>query len=774
MLRFLLLGGFEVWHKSRKLDGFESRKTRALLAYLALKRGRMLSRDQLAGLLWPEASNEAARRNIRQALYNLNSVLAGTGGSSPILVEAASVTLDRGPQLWVDVEAFKKVLGQGRVPVATVATHALSQAASLYRGDLLAGFFVSDSPEFESWMTGEQELLRRLALEALDALAERSLARGEPALGIPYARRLVAMDQFAERSHRLLMSLLAMAGERAAALAHYRSLEQLLRQELGVEPLPETKATYAGVLSEALAAATGPTVEAKAGPVIPLVARGDAFAKLSQTWATVLEGQPRLTLVEGEEGVGKTRVIRSFLDAAAAQRPSLVLVGKSVSRFPQLPYRPVVQALSPALGASDDERESLARKLPPAARAVLAALFPGLGPAPRSRSGRSRPPAVRHEVLFDAVALLLRLISRRHAGSGGCQPVVLFLDDLQWADADTVGLILALAARLRDIPVWLLLACRCGDTQTHAGLSRIVESPSSADPIQRIHLDRLGVADVREMARALVGEEDVPGLKSLLVRGGDGLPMKLVALVNSLWDEGRLSPTRAGREKWVCRVGPSDSMWCEQTLDDLIRSRVARLSNSTRRVASLASVLGHEFDVELILRAEPEHKVVVEVALDALRKRYLVRHTASEWVRRDPEERDPINGATRRLERFDFDQDRIREVIRGEISPLRRQVLHRQVAQALESLSNDDLLGVEEDRAYHLVEAREWRLAVGALRRAGDRARDQLAFCSARLSYGRALEAAGEVERDLGKDLPPSLSSEVLNVKRALAGMPSE
>src|SRR6185295_19209057 len=153
----------------------------------------------------------------------------------------------------------------------------LTIAAQLSRGELLAGFFVKGCEAFEDWLLPEQERLRETAIEVLRTLVEAYRRRGEYRFALHYARRLVALEPLSEEARRDLMRLSLLAGQRSNALAEYGKLRALLRDELGVEPLRETREVYESVL---LKPSAGVELEADAepiGPLIPLAGRSSAF-----------------------------------------------------------------------------------------------------------------------------------------------------------------------------------------------------------------------------------------------------------------------------------------------------------------------------------------------------------------------------------------------------------------------------------------------------------------------------------------------------------------
>ncbi len=728
-LRVLLFGGFEVWHAGRLQQGFESQRVRALFAYLVLHRDRTFTRDHVAALLWPERDDETARRNLRQAIYNLKESLPGDGEESPfLLADRETLRWNPAADLWLDVDEFRAALRQEPAGRRDVAAHHLVDAVNLYRGELLAGFFLDDCPQFEEWLAGQQEGLREAAAGALRGLVKAYLGRGEHRLGIQYARRLVAMDPLSEEAHRDLMQLYALAGQRNRALAHYRDLRSLLARELGVEPLAETTDLYQGVLKESVLEAAAADRGAPLRPIVPLVGREAALEQLNECWAAVLQGRPQVTLVEGEEGIGKTRLVRSFLDMVTARRPATVLAGRCLDRFPQVPFAPFTQMLRQALAG---ERESGESQPPSRVTRALARLLPELSANERAAG------AVSVAALAAGRARLFAAISATLSSAGGAAategeaPVLLFIDDLQWADPATLALFAHLASHPVDAPVWLL-AARDG--------ARPAPLPGDAAPpgLVRVALERLSDATVEDIARSLVPENEVPALAATLAAAG-GLPLALVALVNTLWDEGVLS-SGEGSERWRLVVtGGALHRLAATNVDDLVRARVRRLPSSTRRLASLAAICGERFDAELLCRAEDEHPAVVEVGLEILLERWLVRSAALRW---NPDGLEAGLGAWSRGRRggsFEFDHERIRRVVYADVNPLRKQVLHSQLARALEAMRAGDADGLVEELAYHALLATDWAAAARNLEAAAAAALARLAPENALACYERAL-----------------------------------
>lgn len=224
-------------------------KTQALLAYLAVEAGVQHRRDFLAGLLWPEQPNEAARSNLRQALYQLQNAL-GDAAPSVLVTTAQAVEFDVSINCTVDVDEFLRLLHacelhrHRRREACHPCAERFRQAVAAYRGDLLSGFFVKDSAAFEEWALVKREQFQRKAMAALSSLADYHAGRGEYDRMEQVARRHIELDPFHEEAHRQVMQALVRQGRRSAALAQYEACRRILTGELGVEPSAETMRLY--------------------------------------------------------------------------------------------------------------------------------------------------------------------------------------------------------------------------------------------------------------------------------------------------------------------------------------------------------------------------------------------------------------------------------------------------------------------------------------------------------------------------------------------------
>jgi predicted ATPase/DNA-binding SARP family transcriptional activator len=301
-------------------------KALALLAYLALT-GQRQRRDALATLLWPENDQSTARAYLRRALTALRNAL----GEACLDADRETVGLAPDAGLWLDVQAFHRHLAAPRAhdhpsdETCPACLTALSQAATLYRDDFLAGFTLRDSYAFDDWQFFQAQGLRDELARALERLAQGYAAQGMFDQAIPHARRWMALDPLHEPAQRALMRLYAWAGQRAVALRQYGECERLLQEELGASPEKETVQLYQDIqahreLPSPAAAqmprpSPGTTTRQHNLPaqLTPFVGREALLAEIE---ARLADPGCRLLTLVGPGGSGKTRLA---LEAASRQ-----------------------------------------------------------------------------------------------------------------------------------------------------------------------------------------------------------------------------------------------------------------------------------------------------------------------------------------------------------------------------------------------------------------------------------------------------------------------
>lgn len=221
------------------------RKGWALLGYLAVERGRGHSREQLAGLLWPDLASAAARTNLRQVLNNLQQAFAGLGLSGVLRTDKHSIGLiptDPCAQVF-DIDLLDPLIVEEGDLVER-----LLEAGWRHRGLFLDGISVADSNEFEEWLAFTRDHYLRRELRMMCRLRDRMFALDRRQDAIDLGWRIVRIDSWNEAHHRALMIMLAGDGAMHEASRIYTDLERTLRRQLGCAPSVETQALHAKLM----------------------------------------------------------------------------------------------------------------------------------------------------------------------------------------------------------------------------------------------------------------------------------------------------------------------------------------------------------------------------------------------------------------------------------------------------------------------------------------------------------------------------------------------
>ena len=321
------------------VTAFESDKVRALLAYLAVEAPRPQRRQTLSGLLWPDMPERSARHNLSQVLFNLRQIIGDAEAQPPfLLVQRDTLQFNLGSHHTLDVAQFRALVAacdtHTHPPGACCADCAtrLQQAVTLYQGEFLQQFFLADSAAFEEWALLQREHLHRRALTAMTTLTAYYQQEGDYTAARQVCEQQLRFDPWREEAHQQMMRLLALSGQRSAALAQFESCRRILADELGVEPAAETRQLYEQIRQGALdkvtsnkVTSTNPVTLPPLHPVTPaplqnlpthltpFIGRARELAEIKQLLAGA---DCRLLTLVGPGGMGKTRLA---LQAAAQQ-----------------------------------------------------------------------------------------------------------------------------------------------------------------------------------------------------------------------------------------------------------------------------------------------------------------------------------------------------------------------------------------------------------------------------------------------------------------------
>lgn len=711
-LRIYMLGPPSIETTSGALD-IPRRQVRALLYYLATC-PNPTPRQHLYGLFWPDIPEGPAHRNLSHLLTHLRRILP-----TPKILRISDdhITLD--PQrAWSDLIAFERLCLTLLESPHRLA--AVQQALALYRGPFLEGFSLPTKPEFELWLTQERSFWEQRYLEALAALVETQVAAGHYHAAIESAQCYLATDELAEAMHRRLMTLYAAVGERNAAVRQFEQCAVVLERELGVSPLPETRATYRAILAGQVIAwqppaspspewATLPSLE------VPMVGREAALQQLEQAYRYVQAGHGRLILISGESGIGKSRLLQEFV--TQLDGPATVVIGMGRENERDFPYWPLVQALGPHLPGLDPTRPGFE----PFYLAPLAGLWPELQRVvAESPSLTTRESDQEGSLMFQAlVHLLLNLATQR-------SPLILGLDDLHWVDRHTLACLESLARQLKHAPLLIVATYR---TEEAAGLATVRAELARFGLLQEIRLVGLLPFEIEHLLHHLSKQRrGVAPFSRYLHRETGGNPFFLLELLRFLFESGLLGPEEADWAFTEVAETPADTptLPLPDTVCEVIRARLGCLNPQTQQVLEACAVIGHEFNFDLIRATSGRLESEVVEALETLLARQLI---------------------TEHVGQYRFNHDLIRTVICRDLSYGRRRLLHRRIGEALKNLDANQVTAL----AWHFERAEEPGQAARYALQAGRSAKAVFAYAEACAQFDHALALLKEEATHLRK-----------------------
>ncbi|HEY8547846.1 MAG TPA: AAA family ATPase, partial [Acidimicrobiales bacterium] len=748
-----------------------SAQARVAFALLTLERDRGVTRDELADAVWPEQLPPTWESALRTVVSKVRAFVAadavgggsGRGDGGPIVAHGGRYQLHLPDDTVVDVEQADAEVAAATAALAAgdVAT-AREQARSAV--ERLRPPFLPDHDG--EWVSTRREQRAAQLVTALELLAHAESQAGDHAAALAAATDAVAEAPLRESAHRCRMAVHAAAGNRAEALRAYQRLRTMLIEELGVDPSQETEAAYlallggepltpppagppgaaaAGWASPGLPGAPGSVLPAGAPP--PFVGREAELGAIRAAWEAALGGSPRLVLLTGDDGIGKTR-----LAGEAARRiggeGALVLLGRCDPSH-GVPYQPLVELLDGFLYALPRDWMLEFR---PKVREALAAVFPAVaeaegagddggasGPGPPGSPSARPPGAVADRAeLFDAVTRIL-------VDAAGDRPVLIVLDDAAGADADSLALLRHLLRHVGPAPLLVLATARSRlpHGNLFADTARVLERDGL---LQRLPLGGLGEADVRRLLDELRPDDTAEArarLARTLVADTSGNPLMLVELLRGL--DVRPSPatpadaTRGtgGAHAAPPAVPPGVQELVERKLDEL-----GPTAHDLLRAAAVAARPGAgagggpDFELDLVEHALGLDHLAVLDALDEALVAGLVSEAGTGYR---------------------FTQEVTRRTLYERLSEPRRRHLHGRLADAVEARRADRL------DAHTVVLAEHRRAAAGP---GGDRR--AVAWLLAAAAQARADRMPADVVRwceaalDVVPDDDPGLRAEVL------------
>jgi DNA-binding SARP family transcriptional activator len=732
MLDFQVLGPFEVLSGSRLVD-LGPRKQRAVLCALAVNANRVVSLDRLIDDLWGEHAPSQVIGTLQAYISNLRRALEPDrrAGEPPMLLVTQSPGyILRIPPEALDSHRFEEAAREGRQLLTegrpASASRKLRGALELWRGAAYADF------AFEPFAQSEAVRLEELRLAALEDRLQAELDLGNSFAAAAELEAAVAEHPMRERLRAMLMLALYRCGRQADALRAYQDARNALVEELGIDPGPALKKLEHDILAQdpsldwrapqpepaaglaepsAAQPSSRPATESSAvTDVRPLVGRSKELARLEAAVGRARVGQGGAVLVIGEPGIGKTRLIEELVARAEAGGFGSAW-GGALEGGGTPAYWPWVGVIRDLMSAADAAMLTEAMGL---GASELAQVVPEVkeitGPL-------EAPPALDPETarlrLFEAIGGVLVSISRR------LRPLVVVLDDLQWADVASLQLLGFLAPRLRASSLLVLGTYRPAEVGPAHPLAESLAALSRHQVSDRIELSGLEEGDVAELITARTGTTPRKELVRTVTARSEGNPFFVAELARLLASD------RAEDDAALATQVPAG-------VRDVVRRRLAKLPEQTQALLGLAAVLGRDFDITVLERAaELEFERTLELVEAALLTGIVL-------------ESQEVVGSYR------FSHDLVRETILEGLTAMRRARMHARVGEALQNIYGSSPAQSVKIAHHFLaaVPAVEEERAIDQALRAAQFAISRLAYEQAEQLLRRALALASRVPND--------------------------
>jgi DNA-binding SARP family transcriptional activator len=682
MLQITLLGE-QILRDGAGAVRLRSSRTIALVAYLITRAGAPQTRQHIAGLFWPDSTDEQALTNLRRELHQLRTVL---DGDAALAVTPRDLCWQDTATVSVDVRAFHRDRTAARAAARAGDLDALlahaTAAVDRYRGDFLPG-------SFEDWALAARSELEDHCVGLLDLLHEARARTGDLPGAVDAVRRRIQLRPLEEPGYRALMRLQGDLGDRAGAVSTYHHCASVLERELGIEPDPATRATLNALLARAGPAVAAPSAAGAASPrsgpaATPLVGRSREVGALVERWRLAVAGRPTLTVVRGDAGVGKTRLVAEV--AQACRREGAVVAGaRCFGTSGRLALAPVADWLrNPEVQASRSALEDVWR-------AELERLVPsGRTRREPEASPRAMVDAWQRHRFFEGLTRALLAVDR---------PLLLVLDDLHWCDQETLAF-LAFCLRLApDARLMVVATMRDDDRETEPGLGEWLARMRSARLLADVTVRPLETADTAALAEAVVGRPLADADIALVHATTGGFPLSIVEAARCAGDD------------------PADPLPVG-SLSAVLEQRCEQVTGTSRDVLGLAAAVGRDFTLDLLSEASDLDADEVVHAVDELWRRRILRE---------------VGGG------YDFSHDLLRDAAYRQVSRPRRWLLHRRLAQGLELLHADDPDAVSAQLAEQYARGGRAQRAIVYYRRAAEVAAGRFAHAEAVRLYERAL-----------------------------------
>lgn len=616
------------------------KQAEALLYYLLVEKEAF--RPKIADIIWGDSADEnKVRSNMRNAIYVIRKACG-----RDFLVGESKGMLRINPEIGIslDIDRF--------------AEDELTDF-SFYTGDFLEDFYIRDNEYYNEWVANTRQHYRMLLLERLKESIVRAFREKRYRDCEAACQQLMALDEFDEFGYLYLLEIYRARGEYASAIALYERLEKLLSEELFQDPSEEITAIVQEIRQERnrkvmkVLTRKERTIEQNAAESsAPFLGRNEEKDGIINDLLQFTAGEKAMSrCISGEAGIGKTELFRTLLRELDGQDLPIyqTCCYRAEENYILKPWQSIFEQLSRSTAMRGDGGEEDAAFF----RAAVSRVFPYLWQGTQGGSiDQDEIATANSDTSYRAITYALLRLARR-------ERIILYFDDLQWADSVTISLMRDILTSDKNRSILFLFGCR---DERHQYVGAFLEEMKAAHFLRESHLERFGFEETAALADLLLPERFVSEeMRRQLFRETEGNPFFIIETVNNIKFNGS-----------VADITPN--------MRDTIRLRIMSLPSEERNLLDLISFFfdGASFEIMQSLSGKEEYELIT--VLERLIEKRLIREVSrSEGIS------------------FQFTHQKFLEYVYGELSVTKRRILHERISACLER----QLTGTKGDVALY-------------------------------------------------------------------------
>lgn len=555
---------------------FPSRKIEAIFYYLVVN--KEAAREELSVLLWPDASAQAGRKNIRNAIYYIKKSL-----DMDIVISPKKSIIMLNPQI--------KIFSDLELLLSD------DKWIDSYTGEFLQGFLVKDEEIFEDWIMNSREKYKSLYVQKLYKKIKEDFTYSNYDGVEQCARRLIEIDEYDEKAYRVLMKIFSRAGMYNKAIDIYNKLFEILNQDLGIVPDIKSRTLFQKI--QEIRSCSQTEASAKGGKLF--YGRHQELAKLRSSYNSFRnERDHKSILIIGEAGIGKTALKDRFLEEI--KKDEIFIIESSCYQAEEeFPLKPWCSILRKILDIIEEEKI----EIPYVWKDILVAFFPSfaVNDEKYGLDFNIKVSPMKLKMLEETITSLLNKVSK-------IKNIIIAFDDIQWMDNLSISILSGMLLHINE-GIGIIITCRNGFPLR---VGCFITEMTKHDRLNKIELVRFAKEEVIDFVnKALPDCSFNDDIYEKIYKETEGNTFFIVEWLNSFRENKGL-----------------DIMSSRMT--DILKSRFIGINGDGLKILNIASIFFDEISVDILAEISGMDNFRLLDILDDLKSRFILKETEDKAV----------------------------------------------------------------------------------------------------------------------------------------------